>query len=81
MSELTILQAVRLKVEQTEPLALTTTQLIDGGQLLAGKTMRVSPDLQARLKTPLAEERSRVDQAASVAACAEVFRLVISLSR
>jgi hypothetical protein len=51
---------------------LTTTQLIDGGQLLAGKTTRISPDLRGRLKTPLAEERSRVDQAASVAAYAEM---------
>jgi hypothetical protein len=51
---------------------LTTTHLIDGGQLLAGKTMRISPYLRVRLKTPLAEELSRVDQAASVAAYAEM---------
>jgi hypothetical protein len=51
---------------------LTTTHLIDGGQLLAGKTMRINLDLRARLKTPLAEERSRVDQAAAAAASAEM---------
>jgi hypothetical protein len=72
MSELTILQAVRLKGRANRAARVDDDALIDGGQLLAGETMRISPYLRARLKTPLAEELSRVDQAASVAAYAEM---------
>lgn len=76
MSELTVLQAVRLKGRVSEvdlhatlgedpaDVAATLTQLTDAGLLISGKTLRISPDGRERLNTLLAQERSGIDQSA-----------------
>jgi hypothetical protein len=87
MSELTVLQAVRLKGRVSEaglaaalgiPLtavAETIAPLVESGLLVAGKTVKVSPEGRDRLATLLAEERSAIDQAA-MASAYDQFRIV-----
>jgi hypothetical protein len=74
MSELTVLQAVRLKGRVAEPdlvatlgedaadVAATLTQLTAAGLLVQGKMFRISPEGRERLNALLAKERSGVDQ-------------------
>jgi hypothetical protein len=74
MSELTVLQAVRLKGRVSEEdlvatldeapadVAATVAQLAADGLLLQAKTVRVSPEGRDRLNALLAEERSGIDQ-------------------
>ena len=74
MSELTVLQAVRLKGRVTEAdlvatlgedaadVAATLAQLTAAGLLVEGKTFRISPEGRERLNALLAKERSGVDQ-------------------
>jgi hypothetical protein len=74
MSELTVLQAVRLKGRVSEAdlaatldedpadVATTLAQLTAAGLLVEGKELRISPGGRERLKVLLAEERSAVDQ-------------------
>jgi hypothetical protein len=73
MSELTVLQAVRLKGrigeadlvatldEDPADVAATVAQLAAVGLLVTGKALRISPEGRARLNALLAEERSGVD--------------------
>jgi hypothetical protein len=73
MSELTVLQAVRLKGRTSEAdlvatldedpadVPATLAQLTAGGLLVAGKALRISPEGRERLNALLAEERSGVD--------------------
>jgi hypothetical protein len=73
MSELTVLQAVRLKGriseadlvatldEDSADVAATVAQLAAVGLLVTGKALRISPEGRARLNALLAEERSGVD--------------------
>jgi hypothetical protein len=73
MSELTVLQAVRLKGRTSEAdlaatldedpadVAATVAQLAAVGLLVTGKALRISPEGRARLNALLAEERSGVD--------------------
>jgi DNA-binding MarR family transcriptional regulator len=87
MSELTVLQAVRLKGrvkpadlaatlgEDPASLAETVEQLTASGLLVEGETLRLSDEGRARLSTLLAEERSAVD-AAALAAAYDEFRAV-----
>lgn len=87
MSELTVLQAVRLKGRLSEQdlvgtlgedptaVAATLTQLIAAGLLVEGKTLRVSPEGRERLNALLAEERSGIDQNA-LAKAYDDFRTV-----
>jgi hypothetical protein len=74
MSELTVLQAVRLKGrigeedlvatlgEDPADVATTLAQLTDAGLLVHNKTLRLSPEGRERLNVLLAEERSGIDQ-------------------
>jgi hypothetical protein len=74
MSELTVLQAVRLKGRVSEAdlaatvdenpaeVAATLAQLTAAGLLVQGKTLRISPEGRERLNSLLVEEHSRVDQ-------------------
>lgn len=74
MSELTVLQAVRLKGRVSEAdlaatvdedpadVAATSAQLTAAGLLVEGKALRISPEGRERLNALLAEERSGVDQ-------------------
>lgn len=74
MSDLTVLQAIRLKGRVREPdliatvgedpatVASTLEQLISEGLVVEGKTVRLSPAGRDRLNALLAEERSGVDQ-------------------
>lgn len=74
MSELTVLQAVRLKGRVSEAdlaatvgedpteVAATVAQLTAAGLLVEGKTLRISPEGRERLNALLAEERSGIDQ-------------------
>ena len=74
MSELTVLQGVRLKGRVSEEglaatlgedpadIAATLAQLTAAGLLVEGKTLRISPEGRERLNALLAEERSGVDQ-------------------
>jgi DNA-binding MarR family transcriptional regulator len=74
MSELTVLQAVRLKGRVSEAdlvatldedptdVAATLAQLSAAGLLVEGKALRISPEGRERLNALLAEERSGVDQ-------------------
>ena len=74
MSELTVLQAVRLKGRVSEAdlvatldedpagVAATLAHLTAAGMLVQGKTLRISPEGRERLNALLAEERSGVDQ-------------------
>jgi hypothetical protein len=87
MSELTVLQAVRLKGRVsladlaatlgTDPddLASDVDSLMDSGLLIDGKALKISPSGRARLDELLATERDGVDRAAMAAAYAE-FRAV-----
>jgi DNA-binding MarR family transcriptional regulator len=80
MSELTILQAVRLKgrvspTDLAETLGVgqadvtaTVDRLIAAGLLVEAITLRISPGGRARLETLLAEERKGIDSAAMAAA-------------
>lgn len=80
MSELAVLQAVRLKGRVslgdlaatlgvgTDDVAGTVDQLTRSGLLINGKTLRVSPEGRARLDELLDDERRHVDQAALSAA-------------
>ncbi|HEY0228617.1 MAG TPA: MarR family transcriptional regulator, partial [Mycobacterium sp.] len=74
MSELTVLQAVRLKGRVSEAdlgatlgedpadVAATLAQLTATGLLLEDKTLRISPEGRGRLNALLAQERSGIDQ-------------------
>jgi hypothetical protein len=84
VSELTVLQAVRLKGRVSrDDLAATlggdfvdvVDRLVGSGLLLDGPTLRLSPEGRGRLEGLLADERSRVDTAAVLAAYGE-FRSV-----
>jgi DNA-binding MarR family transcriptional regulator len=87
MSELAILQAVRLKGrvsptdlaatlgEDQADVTATVDRLTAAGLLVAAATLRISPTGRARLQTLLAEERKGVDSTAMAAAYDE-FRAV-----
>jgi hypothetical protein len=87
VSELTVLQAVRLKGrvsladlattlgEDTDDLAAIVDRLTESGLLVDGKALRVSPDGRVRLDELLATEREHIDTAALAAAYAD-FRVV-----
>ncbi|HME79471.1 MAG TPA: MarR family transcriptional regulator [Mycobacterium sp.] len=87
MSELAVLQAVRLKGrvsladlavtlgEDADDLAGTVERLTESGLLVDGKPLRVSPDGRVRLAELLATERAHIDTAALADAYAE-FRSV-----
>lgn len=87
MSELTVLQAVRLKGRIVEPqlvatlgedasaVAQTVLQLAAAGMLLDGRSLRLSPEGRARLDSLLAQERSGIDQVALAQSYSE-FRTV-----
>ena len=87
MSELTVLQAVRLKGrvsladlaatlgEGADDVAGTVDRLTESGLLIDGKTLRVSPAGRVRLDELLATERKHIDSAALAAAYAD-FRAV-----
>ena len=74
MSELTVLQAMRLKGRIAEPqlvatlgegasdVAQTVLQLTAAGLLVEGTSLRLSPEGRARLNMLLAQERSGIDQ-------------------
>src|SRR5277367_6420433 len=73
MSELTVLQAVRLKgrvspddvaATLAEDVANTVEQLGESGLLIEGTTLRISPSGRARLNELLTEERAGIDSAA-----------------
>lgn len=76
MSELAVLQAVRLKGrvsladlaatlgKTTDDVAGTIDRLTKSGLLIGGETLRVSPDGRVRLDEMLADERRHVDTAA-----------------
>jgi hypothetical protein len=84
VSELAVLQAVRLKGRVSrDDLAATlggdfvdvVDRLVGSGLLLDGPTLRLSPEGRGRLEGLLADERSHVDAAAVLAAYDE-FRSV-----
>jgi len=87
VSELAVLQAVRLKGrvsladlaatlgEDADDLAGTVERLTESGLLVDGKPLRVSPDGRVRLGELLATERAHIDTAALADAYAE-FRSV-----
>jgi hypothetical protein len=87
VTELTVLQAVRLKGrvsladlastlgENADDLAGTVDRLTQSGLLVDGKALRVSPDGRVRLDELLATERKHIDTAALTAAYAD-FRAV-----
>ena len=87
MSELAVLQAVRLKGrvsladlavtlgESTDDVADTVARLTKSGLLIDGKALRVSPDGRVRLDELLAAEREQIDTAALAAAYAD-FRAI-----
>ena len=87
MTELAVLQAVRLKGrvtpadlaatldEDSDGIATTVERLTASGLLVEATTLRISPSGRARLETLLAEERSDVDSAA-VAVAYHDFRAV-----
>ncbi|OBI44594.1 hypothetical protein A5707_02715 [Mycobacterium kyorinense] len=87
MSELVVLQAVRLKGRvgtadlaatlSADPadLAGTIERLTQSGLLIAGTTVRISPEGRARLGELLAEERAGIN-AAAVAGAYDEFRSV-----
>jgi hypothetical protein len=73
VTELTVLQAVRLKGRVTpddvaatlaEDVANTVEQLVESGLLIEGTTLRISPSGRARLNELLTEERAGIDSAA-----------------
>ena len=80
MSELAVLQAVRLKGRvNRDDLAATlgehfvdaVDRLVGSGLLLDGPTLRLSPEGRGRLEGLLADERSHADTAAVLAAYGE----------
>jgi hypothetical protein len=87
VSELTVLQAVRLKGrvsladlaatlgKDTDDLVATVDRLAQSGLLIDGKALRLSPDGRVRLDELLATERQHIDKAALAAAYAD-FRAV-----
>ncbi|OBI91829.1 hypothetical protein [Mycobacterium sp. 1245805.9] len=87
MSELTVLQAVRLKGRTSEAdlvatldeapaeVAATVAQLTSDGLLVAGKAIRISPEGRERLNAMLAEERSGIDRNALAASYGD-FRAI-----
>jgi hypothetical protein len=87
VSELTVLQAVRLKGrvsladlaatlgDDADDLAATVDRLTRSGLLVDGKVLRLSPDGRVRLTQLLATERQHIDTAALAAAYAD-FRSV-----
>ena len=84
MTELAVLQAVRLKGRVSrDDLAATlggdfvdvVDRLVGSGLLLDGPTMRLSPEGRGRLEVLLADERSHVDTTAILTAYGE-FRSV-----
>jgi hypothetical protein len=87
VSELAVLQAVRLKGrvsladlaatlgEGTDDVAGTVERLTKSGLLIDGKALRVSPDGRVRLDELLVAERKQIDTAALGAAYAD-FRAV-----
>ena len=84
MTELAVLQAVRLKGRVSrDDLSATLGEerfdvidrLVGSGLLLDGPTLRLSPEGRGRLEVLLADERSHVDTAAVLAAYGE-FRSV-----
>jgi hypothetical protein len=84
LTELAVLQAVRLKGRVSrDDLSATLGEdrfdvidrLVGSGLLLDGPTLRLSPEGRARLEGLLADERSRIDTAAVLAAYGE-FRSV-----
>lgn len=87
MSELAVLQAVRLKGrvsladlaatlrEGTDDVAGTVERLTKSGLLIDGKALRISPDGRVRLDELLVAERKQIDTAALAAAYAD-FRAV-----
>ena len=87
MSELTTLQAVRLKGrasradlaatlgEDPNDIAAVVDQLVGSGLLIDGTALRVSPDGRARLEELLTDERRHIDTAAVSAAYGD-FRAV-----
>ena len=84
MSELTVLQAVRLKGRVSlddlaatlgEDVADTVDQLLRSGLLVDGKVVRLSPEGRVWLSALLDAERERVDMAALAAVYAD-FRAV-----
>jgi hypothetical protein len=87
VSELTVLQAVRLKGrvsladlaatlgKDTDDLVTTVDWLVQSGLLIDGKALRLSPDGRVRLDELLATERQHIDKAALAAAYAD-FRAV-----
>jgi hypothetical protein len=87
VSELAVLQAVRLKGrvsladlaatlgESTDDVAGTVERLTKSGLLIDGKALRVSPDGRVRLDELLVAERRQIDTAALAAAYAD-FRVV-----
>jgi hypothetical protein len=87
MSELKVLQAIRLKgrvnpadvaatlYEDPRRVAATIAELTAAGLLIEAKIVRISPDGHERLNTLLAEERSGIDTAAITAAYHD-FRVV-----
>jgi hypothetical protein len=77
MTELAVLQAVRLKGRVTpadlaatlnEDVDDTTEELTASGLLVGGATLRISPSGRDRLDALLAEEREGIDSAATTAA-------------
>ncbi|MGB6209842.1 MarR family transcriptional regulator [Mycobacterium sp.] len=87
MSELTVLQAVRLKGrvslddlaatlrDDADDLVDSVERLTQSGLLIDGKVLRLSPDGRARLSELLAAERQHIDTAALAAVYAD-FRAV-----
>jgi hypothetical protein len=77
VSELTVLQAVRLKgrvspddlaATLAEDVTNTVEQLVGTGLLIDNTTLRISPSGRARLSELLTEERAGIDSAALAAA-------------
>jgi DNA-binding MarR family transcriptional regulator len=87
MSELTVLQAIRLKGRISEEdlvatlgedpadVATTLASLTEAGLLVQNKTLRISPEGRERLNSLLAEEHSGIDQNA-LAKSYDEFRAV-----
>ena len=87
MSELTVLQGIRLKGrvseadlvatlgEDSADVTATLAQLAGAGLLIEGKMLRISPNGRDRLNALLAQERSSIDQSA-LAQSYDEFRAV-----